>query len=87
MNINTLDVLNERKMSRIPPHFSKTKITDFEISSKLEDWVVGHCKGRFGFSKPYEIGDQGRLNTSWYIGFENEKELTYFMLACPFLRR
>ena len=33
------------------------------------------------------VDKDGKLKTPTYVGFEEEKELTYFMLACPNLRR
>ena len=34
----------------------------------------------------FESNDE-RFQTATFVGFEEQKELTYFMLACPHLRR
>jgi hypothetical protein len=33
------------------------------------------------------VDQSGKMATSTFLGFEDQKELTYFILACPYLRR
>jgi len=87
MEFNPLNILDERKLDRIPPHFSKTKINEFEISHNIENWIMGRCKGRFAFGKETVTDNNSRSRSNMFVGFEDEKELTFFMLACPYLRR
>lgn len=87
IEFNPLNILDERKLDRIPPHFSKIRINDFEVSSAMENWIMGKCKGRYAFGKDISADDSNRSRSSNYVGFEDEKELTFFMLACPYLRR
>lgn len=88
IDLNPLDVLGSRKMDRIPLHFSKTKLLEQDLfNSGLENWVKNTLKGRYGIKKMPTINKDGNLTSSTFIGFEDEKELTYFMLACPHLRR
>ena len=86
-DLNPIDVLKQRKLSTMPPHFKKVKITEFEIFEGLEDWVRTKLKGRYCIAKQPGIDKTGSLRTTVYLGFEDQKELTYFMLACPFQRR
>lgn len=87
-DLNPLEVLKIRKMTTIPPHFSKTRISDSEYFDGVEDWVKVRLKGRYAIYKaPCYDEDNKVLKTSLHIGFENHQELTYFMLACPHLRR
>ena len=44
-------------------------------------------KGRFYLQKTPGIGTDSKVRSVTYLGFEDHKELTYFMLACPHLRR
>ncbi len=88
-DLNPLEVLNKRSVSHIPPHFAKFKIDDqglFQHSS-LENWVKAKLKGRYAISKQPTIDKDGHLKTATFVAFEDQKELTYFMLACPYLRR
>lgn len=89
VEINPLDILKFRKVDRILPHFSKVKISNntfFDNDEEVESWINTNCKGRFSISK-LPITDEGRIKVFTFVGFEEEKELTYFMLACPFFRR
>ncbi len=90
IELNPLDILNSRKMNRIPKHFSKVKISDTSYVSdlsELESWIENRCKNRYSISKVANIDPQGKIKDSIYAAFEEEKELTYFMLACPYFRR
>lgn len=87
MELNPLNVLKKRKLSYIPAHFKKIKIADKDFfSNPFEDWVNFNLSGRYSICEiPSNL--EGRLTLSTYIAFEDQKELTYFILACPFLRR
>lgn len=88
MEINALDVLNRRKVNYIPDHFSKMKINDNEANVvEAEFWIKNKLKGRYFLLKAPSISHDGKLKNSTVVGFEYHKELTYFMLACPHLRR
>lgn len=86
-DLNPLDILKKRELKFLPPHFSKLKLSDFDnFDNKMSDWIRSKLKGRYCvISIPAIENDKLKPNT--YVGFENEKELTYFMLACPHLRR
>jgi hypothetical protein len=88
ITLNPLDVLKSRKVNRIPPHFAKLKINQGMLyDTHLEKWIQNKCRGRYAIcSVPFSDND-GPFKSHWHVGFENHKELTYFMLACPFLRR
>jgi len=83
MDINPLDILNKRALKWMPPHFSKARIgtKDQFLSPEIEDWIKYKLKGRYCLVNTAE--DTGVFT---YVGFEEEKELTYFMLACTHLR-
>lgn len=89
LDLNALDVLNNRKMLTAVPHFSKIMINalDWDIDKTIEDWITVNLKGRYYIlSQPY-ISEDGKLKTARFAGFEDHKEITYFILACPHLRR
>lgn len=86
-DLNPIDVLKQRKLTILPPHFSKIKISDSEIFEGIEEWVQNKLKGRYCLVKYPSIDQEGNLKSSYHIGFEDQKELTYFMLACSILRR
>ncbi len=87
-DLNPLDVLNKRFLKSMPPHFAKMKLSkiDYQIN-EIKDWIDTKCKNRYAISKLPTIDNDGKLNVYIYVGFEDHKELTFFMLGCPFIRR
>lgn len=88
LELNALDVLKQRELDHVPPHFAKMKIAEKEIiSDQIVDWIRSKLNGRFYLKKIPSILSNDKLGVSVYVAFEDHKELTYFMLACPYLRR
>jgi len=88
LDLNVLDVLDCRKMDTVVPHFSKVLVnrSDWD-SDKIDDWITANLKGRYYLlDQPY-ITEEGKLKSARFAGFEDHKEITYFILACPYLRR
>lgn len=87
-DLNPIDVLKQRELKTLPPHFSKIKISDADMfDGKIESWILTKLKGRYCILRTPAIDNDGNLKSSTFVGFEDQKELTYFMLACPHLRR
>jgi hypothetical protein len=88
-DLNPLNILNQRQLTTLPPHFSKVKIADevMLFDSKLVDWINTKLKNRFCIVKHPSVNSNGQLKLATFVGFEDQKELTYFMLACPHFRR
>jgi hypothetical protein len=85
---NPLDILKKRSLQTMPPHFGKIKIADVSfVEDEIEGWIRTKLKGRYAIVKLPTIGSDSKLKSSIFAGFEDQKELTYFMLACPYLRR
>lgn len=83
ISLNNLNILDKRKVSFIPYHFKKIDIEQnfFLNNDEIEKWIEKNLEGRY-----YIVLDDWKSHTI-SIAFENAKELTYFLLACPFLRR
>jgi hypothetical protein len=87
-DLNPIDVLKQRKLKTLPPHFSQFKLTDVDfLLGEFEDWIGTKLKGRYCIVRSPNIDQDGRCKSSTFVAFEDQKELTYFMLACPHLRR
>lgn len=88
LELNALDVIDCRKIDFIPQHFAKVKINDNDYhNDKIESWIRNRLKHRYAVCMMPSIDEQNRLKCFAYAAFESQKELTYFMLACPHLRR
>jgi len=88
LKLNALDILNHRQIDSAAPHFAKIKLADVDLfGSDVETWIRSKLVGRFYIKRQPGISQDGKLKTATYVGFEDHKELTYFMLACPHIRR
>ena len=87
-NLNPIDVLKQRELTTLPPHFVKVQISEGElIDSNLTNWIKTKLKGRYSVIRLPISGETGGIKSRTFAAFEDHKELTYFMLACPYLRR
>ena len=88
LKLNALDILNHRQVDSVAPHFAKMKLAEVDLfGSDVETWIRYKLVGRFYIKRQPGISQDGKLKTATYVGFEDHKELTYFMLACPHIRR
>lgn len=89
MKYNYLDLLKLRQLDWAPINFHKIKISETEMFNIQEilNWIRIKLEGRFYVKRCPTINQDSKLRSSTIIGFEDDKELTYFMLACPFIRR
>lgn len=87
LDLNPIDVIKKRKLNFLPVHFSKIKIERFLFDEDLEKWIRSKLKGRYFIGNTSDLGKDDKLKVFTSIAFEDQKELTYFMLACPFYRR
>ena len=88
LELNPIDVLKTREVKTVPPHFCKIRISDSErFDYNIVNWVKSKLTGRYYVASFPSISSDNKLKVASFIGFEEEKELTYFMLACPYLRR
>jgi hypothetical protein len=84
--INLLNALELRKTSFPAHHFFYTIIPRYNnpLHAKLDSWIYENLNGRYYIGQGLDLVD----NTVTYvtkIGFEKEKELSFFRLACPYL--
>ena len=86
IKLGPLDILNMRELDFLPKHFVTTPIND-RYSQKIIHWVRNKLAGRYCVCRTPQIDSDNKLKAVSVIGFEDDKELTYFMLACPYIRR
>jgi hypothetical protein len=87
---NYLDLLNKRRLNYLPEHFLQSKLQDkdfFVNCDKILSWIRCNLKGRFSLVSIPMISNNEKLKSEYVIAFENHSELTYFLLACPYVRR
>jgi hypothetical protein len=85
---NALNFFNARKSTAVVPHFEYITIPyTYNIEDSLNKWVMKNLKGRYFLSKTVGVSTQtGKVETLLKVGFEDSKEMSFFMLACPLLK-
>ena len=84
---NPLDVLGLRRVTFCPPHFATVDIhRKYNIDRAICDWIEDNLSGRYFFGNSIGFDEMKNLNQYNRVGFEQEKELSFFMLACPHLK-
>lgn len=84
--VNALNTLDLRKVSFPAVHFHYTLLPKYTptFHKNLDSWIYANLNSRYYIGQAVDLVD----NTVVYvtkIGFEQEKELSFFKLACPHL--
>lgn len=84
--INSLNALGIRKTNFPAHHFHYTELKKFTptLLLSIDNWVYHNLNGRYYIGRSISLVDNSFIY-SIKIGFENEKELSFFKLACPHL--
>jgi len=77
--INPLNIFELRQVKSAPPHFEYVNLPmKYNLEESLVKWIKQHLKHRFYAGK--------KLTQVLTVGFEETKDMSYFMLACPHLK-
>ena len=69
-----------------PKHFHYHYIDlKLNLVDAIRDWIYTHQKSRFYIGETLGL-DNNSFNIKLKIGFEEPKELSFFLLACPHLK-
>jgi hypothetical protein len=84
---NPLDILNARKVGFCSPLFTTVDISlTYNLEFSIDEWIKDKCSGRYFIGKNVKLDQSNNIKEVYTVGFEKEKELSYFMLACPHLK-
>lgn len=84
LKLNTLNVLHAREVFIPPSHFTYITINDLHQNS-LKQWIYTNLNSRFYLGTSLQLVDN-KYVIQTKIGFEDHKELSFFLLVCPFLK-
>ena len=84
---NPLDYFKMRRVDFACPHFeyftinkSRTDLLEF-----INEWIIKNLNSRYYIGKGISLDSNNAITYNTTIGFESEKELSFFKLACPHL--
>jgi|TARA_B110000977_G_scaffold197860_1_gene281461 hypothetical protein len=85
--INPLNVFEVRQAKSAPPHFEYVNLPmTYNIEGTIVKWVTNNLKHRFYVGKNVTLDGTNKLTQVLTVGFEETKDMSFFMLACPHLK-
>jgi len=86
VKINPLNILDCREVHTPPPYFSYHFIElRFNVTDVLRSWIFENLKGRFYIGETLGL-EHNQFKVKLKIGFEEPRELSFFLLACSHLK-
>ena len=84
---NPLNYFNLRRIEFACPHFKYTTISKFNpsLAKSLDSWIRQNLNNRYYIGQGLELDNTNTIVYNTTIGFESEKELSFFTIACPYL--
>jgi hypothetical protein len=84
---NPLNVFEVRRVKSAPPHFDYINLPiKYNMEVSLTKWINKNCKHRFYLSRNVVLDTERKVINVITVGFEENKDMSYFMLACPHLK-
>jgi len=86
---NPLNYFDLRKVRFASPHFKYIILDKFNPTyfSSLEDWINKNLNNRYYIGQSLMLDNKNTIIYCTKIGFESEKELSFFTIACPLLNQ
>ena len=86
IKVNPFDVLNCREVSNPPYHYEYTTLNiPYHKSNSIKTWITFSLKSKFYFGETLVLDPNNKYVVKYKVGFEDPKELTIFLLTCPYL--
>jgi len=85
--INPLNALDIRKVDFPAVHFHFVILPKFNPNyvKLLDEWIYHNLKGRYYVGSDLSLNSDNSIIYVTKVGFENEKEITFFKIACPLI--
>ena len=85
---NPLNYFNLRRVEFACPHFKYTSIDRYNpnLVKNIDSWIRYNLNSRYYIGQAIDLDNTNTLIYVTRIGFESEKELSFFTIACPHLQ-
>jgi hypothetical protein len=82
---NSLNYFGIRKVGFAAPHFKYITIEKFNpiYTKQLDSWIKKYLNHRYYIGQSISLDNNNTIIYTTKIGFESEKELSFFTIACP----
>jgi hypothetical protein len=85
---NALNYFEVRRVPFAAPHFKYTTIDKYSplVARQLDSWIKSNLNHRYYIGQAIALDNTNTIVYVTRIGFESEKELSFFTIACPHLQ-
>ncbi len=85
---NPLNYFNIRRVGFAAPHFKYTSVDKYSpaLLRNLDTWIKHNLNSRYYIGQALALDRTNSIVYTTQIGFESEKELSFFTIACPYLQ-
>jgi hypothetical protein len=85
---NSLNYFEVRRVNYAAPHFKYISIDRYTPSlvKNVNSWIKNNLNNRYYIGQGLELDNSNSFVYVINIGFESEKELSFFTIACPYLQ-
>ena len=85
---NPLNYFDLRRVDFACPHFKYTTIGRYNPKTvqNLNIWIHNNLNNRYYIGQGISLDNTNTIVYTTRIGFESEKELSFFTIACPHLQ-
>lgn len=85
---NSLNYFDLRRVEFASPHFKYTSIDKYSptLHRQVDQWIRQNLNSRYYIGQALTLDNTNTITYITKIGFESEKELSFFTIACPHLK-
>lgn len=85
---NPLNYFGIRRVEFACPHFKYTNLDKYNptLLKQLDNWIKSNLNNRYYIGQSLALDHTNTIVYNTRIGFESEKELSFFTIACPHLQ-
>ncbi len=85
--VTAQDFFEIRRLSYESSHLATIDLPHtYNMESAISKWIDINLKKRYYLKKAVSLTKENKIDTVLRAGFEDPKELSYFVLACPHLK-
>jgi hypothetical protein len=85
---NPLNYFDLRRVEFAAPHFKYTTLERYNptLLRNVDGWIKQNLNSRYYIGQGLDLDNTNTIVYTTRIGFESEKELSFFTIACPYLQ-
>ena len=85
---NALNYFDLRRVEFACPHFKYTSLDRYNptLVKSVDAWIQKNLNNRYYVGQGIMLDNTNTIVYNTVIGFESEKELSFFTIACPILQ-